>query len=71
MLIVPALTPVTTPVDASTVPMASLLLLHVPPPGVLDSVDVAPTHAFAVPVMLDGNEFTVMSFVTIQPAPRL
>jgi hypothetical protein len=58
---VPGLTPVTTPVDASTVALAVLLLLHVPPLAAMDSDLVAPGHTFIVPVMPGRVELTVIT----------
>jgi hypothetical protein len=67
MLLVPALTPVTTPVVASTVAFDVLLLVHVPPAGEELSAVASPAHTFASPVMVDGIEFTVTSRLTAQP----
>jgi hypothetical protein len=50
MVVVPAAMPVTTPV-ADIEPLAGVLLLHVPPAGVLVSVVVAPTHTLNVPAI--------------------
>ena len=43
-----------------------LLLIHVPPP-VLERVVVEPAQTVAVPVIADGNGFTVKTVVVIQP----
>jgi hypothetical protein len=51
-------TPVTSP-EASTVATAVLLLLQVPPAGVLTSVVVEPSHTLIVPVIADGAVVTV------------
>jgi len=60
IVVVPWLTPVTTPVvDVAKLPMAVLVLLHVPPAGVEFSVVVKPTHTLLEPVMLVGFGFTV------------
>ncbi len=56
---VPAEIPDTTPDDASTVAIAALLLLHVPPVIVCPSVLDAPTQAFVVPVMAASAALTV------------
>jgi hypothetical protein len=69
MIEVPADTPLTVPVDGSTVALAVLLLLHVPPVIVLFKSLVAPTHALAVPVIEDGVVFTVTTLVTAVPQP--
>ncbi len=63
----PAVTPVTTPVDEPTVAIASLLLNHVPPDVVFESVAVDPTHAFIVPVVAAGLGFTVIVSFREQP----
>ena len=48
---VPAETPLTTPVEASTVAVAVFELVQTPPAGVLASVVVAPAHTLVVPVI--------------------
>ncbi len=45
-----------------------LLLNHVPPLVVDDSVVVAPAHKEAVPVIAAGIAFTVIDVVLAQPA---
>ena len=74
MRAVPADTPVTRP--ALTFATAVLLLLQVPPDEVSVNVDVAPIHAFGVPLMVpalgagrtvtDGDVIAVM---LVQPVP--
>ncbi len=67
MAALPAVTPVTTPVDP-TVAVAVLLLLHVP--GVVASVRlvVAPfAHTLNVPVMPEGRALTDTLAVILQP----
>lgn len=59
-------TPVTTP-PASTVAIAVLLLVHVPPVVVLASEVVVPTQPVADPVIAAGSAFTVTSVITVQP----
>jgi hypothetical protein len=59
MVLVPAATPVVTPVAATTVALGSVLLLHVPPAVADASVVVRPTHTAAVPVIAAGSAFTV------------
>jgi hypothetical protein len=49
------------------VPTAGVLLLHVPPPVVLLSVVVYPTHSTAEPVRAAGNVFTVTVAVVKHP----
>jgi hypothetical protein len=60
IVVVPALTPVTTPVLISTVALAVLLLLHVPLPALLSAV-VAPIHTLVVPEIEPTDELTVTS----------
>ncbi len=55
--------PFITPVVALTVATAILALVHVPPPGLLANVVVAPSQTEAVPVIAAGNGFTVMILV--------
>ena len=69
IVVVPAATPVTTP-DELIVAAAVLLLLHAPPP-LFVRVVVKPTHTFIVPVVADGNGFTVTGVVVIQPVPNV
>ena len=69
MLIVPAATPVTTPVAESIVALAVLLLLQVPAVAVLLKVVCAPTHTFKVPDIEGTAPFTVTCVVLLQPAP--
>ena len=59
MVTVPPLTPVTTPVPASIVARAVLLLLQEPPLVALLSVVVAPGHTVKVPVIAATVAFTV------------
>ena len=66
MVAVPAVTPVTTPVDEPIVAFA-LPLLHVPPVTRSLSVVVAPAHTLAVPAMAVGTGFTVIGLVAMQP----
>jgi hypothetical protein len=68
MVHVPNDIPPTTPVDALTVPMAGLLLLQVPPAGVVDKVVVAPRQAMFTPVMAAGVGVTVTTATELQPA---
>jgi hypothetical protein len=53
--------PPTTPEEDPTVPIAVLLLDHVPPETALDKVVVAPAHTDSVPVVAPtvGVVFTV------------
>jgi len=63
--------PPTTPVVALTVPNAGLLLVHVPPPVELPKVIVAFTLTVAGPVIVAGDELTVTTVLTLQPALRV
>jgi hypothetical protein len=47
---------------------AVLLLVHVPPVAVSDSVVQLPKHTWVLPVMIDGAVFTVTTVVAVQPA---
>jgi hypothetical protein len=47
--------------------MAVLLLLHVPPDGLLDTVAVLPIHKVESPVIVAGRLFTVTTAVRKQP----
>jgi hypothetical protein len=68
ILTVPGLTPVTTP-ELFTVALIVLLLLQVPPPGVLDNVVVDDLHTDSVPVIgvTNGSALTVIPAVVTQP----
>jgi hypothetical protein len=73
MVAVPPLTPVTTPVDGSTVATAASLLLHVPPPVASLSVLVAVAQKVVVPVIAagaDGVVFTV-TLAVVNAVPQL
>jgi hypothetical protein len=63
MVEVPPDTPVTTPVDETTVATEVVLLPHVPPAGELARVVVEPTQTTAVPVTVAGNAFTLTVMV--------
>jgi hypothetical protein len=63
---VPAEMPVTMPVLEPTSAIEVALELHVPPPASV-SVVVAPSHTLAVPLIVDGSEFTNTEVVTKQP----
>ncbi len=64
MVVVPAPTPVTTPV-LLTVPTAVLLLLHVPPAVAFDKAVVCPTHIDVPPVIAPGGVLMVNVFVAV------
>ena len=61
MIVVPNATPVTTPEPATTVAIVVLSLAHVPPVEASVSDVVAPMQTLAVPVMVAGNGFTVIT----------
>ena len=63
---VPRLNPVTTPDEEPIVETEVLLLLHVPPPLLVNSI-VAVTHTDVGPVIADGSGFTVMVVTAAQP----
>jgi hypothetical protein len=65
------LIPLTTPVPATTVATAVLLLLHVPPGLVLLSVVVCPTQVVSEPVIAFGGGFTVTVVIRVQPVPSV
>ena len=56
---VPAATPVAVPLDEPTVTVPVALLVQRPPEGEDESVVVAPSHTFMVPVMVAGVVSTV------------
>ena len=58
--------PVITPVVSPAVATAVLLLLHVPPPGVSNKLEVKPEQTVFVPVIAAGNGFTVTIAVAAQ-----
>ncbi len=62
----PPLTPVTTPVTASTVAINGRLLPHSPPGTVLVSVTDDPMHTLPGPAMTDGAGLTVTRVVARQ-----
>ena len=59
--------PVTTPDAAPTVAVAVLLLVQVPPDGLLDTVVVLPMHKVESPVIADGALLTVTIAVREHP----
>jgi hypothetical protein len=54
MVVFPSEIPVTTPVLAFTVPIALLLLLHVPPETLFDRVVLLDAQTVVVPVIAAG-----------------
>jgi hypothetical protein len=71
MVVLPAATPVTTPVDALTVAVAVFAVDHTPPVVVLANVVVAPAHTEVVPVIAAtvGNALIVTVVVTERTHP--
>jgi hypothetical protein len=65
IIVVPEVIPVTTP--PATVPTDGVLLLQVPPDGVLVNVVVLPTPTTIVPDINVGTVFTVTTSVAVQP----
>ncbi len=66
MVDVPFVRPATRP-EASTIATDELLLIQVPPVGVLFSVVLLPWQTWNVPVIAAGVVFTVTIFVVKQP----
>jgi hypothetical protein len=71
MVVVPPLTPLTTPVEDTTVATDVLLLLHVPPDAVFVNVVVDPSHTVNVPPMVPGVGVTLTAWVEAVPQPVL
>lgn len=63
----PAATPSSTPEADPMVATPVLILVQVPPDGVLESDVVAPTQTVGVPAIAVGNAFTVSTPVFLQP----
>ena len=61
------ITPVTTPVAASTLATAGLKLLQTPPAGLPVKVAVTPGHNSGAIDVISGNGFIVTSLVVKQP----
>ena len=66
MTLVPLATPVTSPVEASTVATAMVPLLKVPPVILGVKVVVEPTQTLVVPLIV-GRALTVTVVVVLQP----
>ena len=66
MVALPALIPVTLPVEIADAATAELLLLHTPPDTVLPKADTIPTHISVGPV-IGAKGCTVTTFVATQP----
>jgi hypothetical protein len=68
-VVVPALTPDTTPVEDPIVATDVLLLVQVPPPVALLNAVVPPTHTVVVPV-IGVIGFTVIVLVAVAVIPQ-
>jgi hypothetical protein len=71
MLVVPADSPFTTPVVVLIRAVPGRLLAHVPPVGVLLSVDVLPTHTTGDPIINPGSGLMVTVVVVRQPVGKV
>jgi hypothetical protein len=67
---VPVVAPVTVPEERPTEATDVLPLLHVPPVVVFPNDTVKPAHTVSVPDISDGNGFTVMVVIMIQPVGK-
>lgn len=67
----PAVPPITMPVDVPIWAMDVLLLLQAPPPGLLVKVDPPPMHTCKAPPMAVGAGLMVTVVVTVQPVPMV
>ena len=67
----PALIPVTTPLEATTVASPVLLLVQLPPVGVADKLVVPPAQITADPVIAAGVLLTVTPVVVVQPVGKV
>ena len=70
MVTEPFVRPVTTPVDASTVATAVLLLLQAPPGVASASVVAAPIHAEDAPVMPAGEPLPTLTDCVTEQLPN-
>ena len=70
MVDVPAEIAAKTPVVEPIVPVAVLLLVHVPPETRSFKAVVEPAHKAVVPVIADGAVFIVTFFETMHPVPK-
>jgi hypothetical protein len=65
MIVVPAATPVTTPVRLPTIAIPTFLLLQVPPAGESLKVIESPEQTFDGPVIVPGADNMVIVLVAI------
>jgi len=70
IVVVPAVTPVTIPVELPTDATAILAEVHDPPPELL-RVAVVPTQVIGKPLIAVGKIFTATVFVAIQPVGKV
>lgn len=64
---VPGAIPTTRPTVAPTVATEGVLLVQVPPDGVLVSMVVLPTHTVPAPDIAEGPGVTLTDIVALQP----
>ena len=69
MVVVPPITPVTTPVPVPTVATVVVLLAHLPPGVPSLRVLACPAHIVVMPVIGSGLAFTDIMVYVVQPAP--
>ena len=67
IVVVPARIPPSVPVPIPIVPIAGVLLVHVPPVGVPDRVVVEPSHTCSDPLMPVGRGFINTTTVRKHP----
>jgi hypothetical protein len=70
MVAVPTLMPDTLP-TVFTNAIAGLLLVHIPPGSVFESMVALPSHICVIPAMFDGVGFTVIMAIDIHPVASL
>lgn len=70
MVVVPAATPVTTPLLEPIVATVVVLLAQAPPPPSLKAV-VELTHTARVPDIAEGSGLTVNTIVVVQPVANV
>ena len=67
MVVTPAATPVTMPLEVPMEAVAAFALLHAPPPTRSVKVVVAPVQTLTAPDIVDGERLTVTGAVMKQP----
>lgn len=63
----PAVMPLTKPLELPIVATPVFVLVHTPPGTLLPNVDVRPIHTFRLPVIVPGLGLTVTTVVRLQP----